>query len=100
VDFSGTGSLRLLELANGWLQECSTSPSHEHCLSKDKRLPFRILDVRDGLQLRETKNLFGKYATLSYCWGGDQPSKLLTTNRSDYMEGICEVDQPKTLLTL
>ncbi|KAF4632891.1 hypothetical protein G7Y89_g5232 [Cudoniella acicularis] len=92
VDFNGTESLQLLELAKGWLQECSTSPSHKNCLSEDRRLPSRVLDARDGLQLRETKNLFGKYATLSYCWGGGQPTKLLTTNRSDYMQGICSGD--------
>ncbi|KAJ9613113.1 hypothetical protein H2200_003054 [Cladophialophora chaetospira] len=97
VDFGGTESSGTLGLAKEWLDECMTSKTHAECASEDRKLPSRVLDVREGLRLDKTSNRFGKYATLSYCWGGEQPGKLLTTNRTAYLANIVEAEQPKTI---
>ncbi|KAF2670338.1 HET-domain-containing protein, partial [Microthyrium microscopicum] len=37
------------------------------------------------------------YATLSYCWGGDQSTATRTHNYVDYLQGICLASLPKTI---
>lgn len=37
------------------------------------------------------------YATLSYCWGGDQEGKTLRTNLASRLQGFNLKDQPKTI---
>jgi hypothetical protein len=40
----------------------------------------------------------GHYAALSYCWGGDQPTKLHMHNLSAYLTAIDESTLPRTTL--
>ncbi|KAL3298368.1 HET-domain-containing protein [Colletotrichum asianum] len=39
----------------------------------------------------------GGYVTLPYCWGGDQPVKLMATSQDSLKQGIASTDLPQTL---
>jgi hypothetical protein len=90
------------ELATAWVDECQQQ--HEHCpRPKLVLLPPRVLDV--SLQ-SDTKRLClhtskegetGKYAALSYCWGGPQKFMTTTANLDIYTQSIQEDDLPQTL---
>ncbi|KAF3766495.1 HET-domain-containing protein [Cryphonectria parasitica EP155] len=60
----------------------SCSKDHDNCVpSIPTSLPTRVLDVglgdgSDIVRIRETHSEIGKYAALSYCWGGPQPVML------------------------
>ena len=97
LDFRGTESIDLLHNVKDWLRDCVTSDLHDKCSSVDQPLLSRVLDIRSSLKLRETHAETGKYAALSYCWGGDQPNKLILANKSDYLQSTCEASQPKTI---
>lgn len=73
-------------------------------------IPTRLIDVGtqdsphlklvetadDEVTLMENVSEAG-FMALSYCWGGDQPAKLLKANLQDYKKGINLPGLPKTL---
>lgn len=72
-----------IDIAKTWIETCE---SHSSCPSVTRtRLPKRILDLgphrlRNAISLVETKdNAYGRYMTLSHCWGGVHP---ITTTKS------------------
>ncbi|RDW87273.1 hypothetical protein BP5796_02967 [Coleophoma crateriformis] len=71
-----------------WLQECVET--HPRCgTDHEKPLPSRVIDVGDGKHLRlDTSRGRGRYAALSYCWGGLQNSNTLTTNLEERINGF------------
>ncbi|KAI3323080.1 heterokaryon incompatibility protein-domain-containing protein [Xylariaceae sp. AK1471] len=77
--------------------ECSATITHP-------QLPARVLDVfgtsTSHVILIKTDNKLGKkkleYVALSYCWGGDQPIKLLHSNQNILEgEGVSIKSLPK-----
>ncbi|KAI5860990.1 heterokaryon incompatibility protein-domain-containing protein [Durotheca rogersii] len=77
--------------------------SHPACRpAADARPPSRLLDVTGGdegfIYLRSTRDMAREeYVALSYCWGGDQPVKLLVRNKADLECGISFVSLPRSL---
>jgi len=95
--FNGyVGSSASFQLAGRWLVECSEG--HEECRSLAGGFcPTRLVDLKRGLgldfvkvvsswSLRPTRETV--YATLSYCWGGDQAIKTLRSTLQSHQAGI------------
>jgi hypothetical protein len=65
-------------------------------------LPTRVVDIGDGedspirLQINQ-RGAQGQYAALSYCWGGDQPYKMIISNQNSYTKELASTVFPKTL---
>lgn len=83
-----------------WLQDCIDL--HPICRLSRGPPPIRLIEINtrgDAVQLRDTKD-FGhvRYATLSYCWGGDQPLKCLQSNIAELQAGIPVSTLPATFL--
>ena len=82
------------------LEECRKC--HENCRRKgDTPLPKRVIDVGSGprpmARLYEPmEGEIAPYITLSHCWGGEVPDKLLTTNISEYLEVLDVEKLPRT----
>jgi hypothetical protein len=87
-----------------WLRQCETR--HSRCrgtLTEERRLPTRLLDVGTPtnpgmLRLCTTRTLphNTRYMTLSYRWGGEQATRLLSHNLNAFMERIDEARLPPT----
>ncbi|KAF2031666.1 HET-domain-containing protein, partial [Setomelanomma holmii] len=99
-------SQRTFEAAKAWLTECMHDcVSHSQCLQKRNDFaPTRLIEVLrhlDGkLTARLVQDLKGdriRWACLSYCWGGDQPSKTTKANFTERLETLPLVDLPKTI---
>jgi hypothetical protein len=92
----------------------SCTESHETCETPgaggNRELPYRLLQIDPSdhgvAYLVETPFLDEDqktrihatgFATLSYCWGGDQTEKLTTANRSSRMTGVPVQRFAKTL---
>ncbi|KAH8667437.1 heterokaryon incompatibility protein-domain-containing protein [Tricladium varicosporioides] len=85
-----------------WLKECLET--HASCPKPvTPLLPRRVIDVagsegsglvklhiRDGLE-------HANYVALSYCWGGDQPGKTVSSNLEEYITGISVASLPQTI---
>lgn len=73
-----------LDICKGWISECERH--HSRCPPiVNRRLPTRVIDVGDpsrGIEphLMETNGDWGRYATLSYCWGKPDPVKTSIKN--------------------
>lgn len=72
----GTGASSAFRTAQGWLQDCQSSPYHSSCQAAIPRdapdLPTRIICVGDETSepfLFETQGTRAPYCVLSYCWG-------------------------------
>jgi hypothetical protein len=87
--------------AKSWFSECTEK--HETCPAYDETaLPTRVLDTMTsadtlGLRLYETRGMKGYYATLSYCWGADQPLKLTSARLAAYNNNIMEETLPQSI---
>lgn len=93
-------SLKAVSKIRGWLDNClEKHPScPRHCTPE---LPRRVLDVgTDNLPIRlhqSQNNERASYASLSYCWGGQQQLVTTTSNISDHLVALpCGL--PKTIL--
>lgn len=89
-----------------WLAHCDRC--HPECWPKPTRdgstfLPSRLIDVGDTdrscLRLVSgTDSIPGEqYTTLSYCWGGAQRLKLVSSNVAELERGFPLKDLPKTI---
>jgi len=82
------------------LEECIKS--HENCRRKaETPLPKRVIDVGSGRtpMARLYEPMEGEsapYITLSHCWGGEVPDKLLSTNIAEYLEVLDVEKLPRT----
>ncbi|KPM43186.1 hypothetical protein AK830_g3361 [Neonectria ditissima] len=95
-----------MELGKMWIQQCEMS--HTMCQLQDAStfIPTRVIDVgpkrifrdlttpvlRDGYTLPPGS----QYLTLSHCWGGTVPMRLMTSNVSSMMAIIPFNRLPKT----
>ena len=86
-----SGSTGCQDLAKYWLDQCM---QHENCQRNlDTELPTRLLDLgsNDGsgnLKLANRSGQKGTYVTLSYCWGGQVPLRLLRQSLSSFEMSI------------
>ncbi|RSM14092.1 hypothetical protein CDV31_005554 [Fusarium ambrosium] len=92
----------IMQEAKKWLDDC-VGGCHERCVpAVESQLPTRVLDVEPGLGpiVRLQDKMAGKdgrYAALSYCWGGPQPLTATKSNLQTLISGV-EVDKlPQTL---
>lgn len=89
------------EVARSWLSQCLEK--HAGCrLNNDSRLPKRVLDVGlgkfdDSLKLYEGQGKIYPYATLSYCWGAEQPGKTTKARLAQYKVSIDIMSLPRTI---
>lgn len=89
-----------IQLAKSWLNDCVGS--HKICpKSLNSRLPSRILDLgppegTSDLRLLVNVNTYGRYATLSHCWGKSQPLKLTESTYHEFQNKIIYTSLPKT----
>jgi hypothetical protein len=71
------------------------------CLAKlnPETMPKRLLEVSiegDVVRLLDVTKAH-KYAVLSYCWGGDQKTKTITSNLMQHKHGINVQTLPQTI---
>ncbi|KAK1988377.1 heterokaryon incompatibility protein-domain-containing protein, partial [Colletotrichum cereale] len=83
-----------------WMHECQRS--HSKCSSRsNKFVPTRLLHVSGTPQYPKiklsTEPPIAPYATLSYCWGGDQDAKTLRSNFESYQDHIEFSTLPSTI---
>ncbi|KAK3387394.1 heterokaryon incompatibility protein-domain-containing protein [Podospora didyma] len=96
------GSLKSLEKARAWLSECNGQ--HGECPRADfVDLPTRLVQVSppgspSAARLRLTAGEKGRYATLSYCWGGIQPFQTVTGCLEQYLDELPCKCLPRTIL--
>lgn len=81
-----------------WIDTCCRE--HSKCPKPtDAILPTRVLDVEpgpgwpDNIRVHETCGEIGKYAALSYCWGGPQPILLETHAYEQMISAGIELSQ-------
>ncbi|EEU33426.1 uncharacterized protein NECHADRAFT_56709, partial [Fusarium vanettenii 77-13-4] len=86
-----------------WLSECVAK--HKRCPDNESvELPTRLVEVSppgdpESARLRTTTGgETGRYATLSYCWGGPQPFQTVTDSFADYSTALPYSNLPRTIL--
>jgi hypothetical protein len=95
-------STKTISSIRDWITSCVDHKNNDHTrcfLSEKKFLPSRLIEIEQsdsGLQLRlvrsqdiDPEHHGGiKYTTLSYCWGGNQPAKLIAESLASYEQEI------------
>ncbi|KAF2177851.1 HET-domain-containing protein, partial [Zopfia rhizophila CBS 207.26] len=95
------GSESSFDLARKWLHECHEN--HKECPKSVGILPSRVLDIGARFPIRSVKLHWteegesGRYAALSYCWGGLQPISSTQHTAQDFTDGILFSKFPQTL---
>jgi hypothetical protein len=95
------GSASAYGQAHCWIRECTES--HVDCpRRKVGKLPTRVVDVQPlnangDSRLLITNELEAEYATLSYCWGSEQPAALTAERLPKYVESIPMSSMPQTI---
>ncbi|KAK4147373.1 heterokaryon incompatibility protein-domain-containing protein [Dichotomopilus funicola] len=93
-------NLDYFDLAKTWIDQCSTS--HKWCGSeKSYARPTRLISIEDKsikliLTDREKWETTPRYATLSYCWGRGEFTKLTPENLHSFLANIPLEGLPKT----
>ena len=97
-----SASYTCLDLGKQWLHECLKD--HKKCRelsSGQKRLPSRVIDVgtdSTNPRVKTTGAETGRWAALSYCWGGDSSFVLTSHNRHQFYNGEHPLEAfPQTL---
>ncbi|KAL1872691.1 hypothetical protein Daus18300_004237 [Diaporthe australafricana] len=88
-----------MSLAKSWISNCLES--HPQCQKKAYNiLPDRVIFIDRGVNPRLIENhsreLTGKYAALSYCWGGHVAMQLKKDNIDVFKQSMGFDDLPKT----
>ena len=99
-------SPRNLIVVSEWLTHCTTQrKGHERCPKWElinSKLPTRVISVASPNGLPRLyipeKEEVGRYAALSYCWGGPQPHRTTMANLSEYTRGLPMQQLPATIL--
>ncbi|ETS83956.1 hypothetical protein PFICI_05832 [Pestalotiopsis fici W106-1] len=89
--------------ARTWIQECLSK--HKDCNLRVPEeanfIPRRVLKVQKGtsgpLVRLVSQPAAQRYVTLSYCWGGDQPAKLVKDKVAAYSAGIPFQSLPRAI---
>ncbi|KAH6975831.1 heterokaryon incompatibility protein-domain-containing protein, partial [Ilyonectria destructans] len=96
-------SPRSLYIMDEWLRRCSSGlQEHSECVTWDARivsLPTRVIDVSGQVPKLYTPsaNESGRYATLSYCWGGPQPHATTAAKLAGYHNSLPMDSFPATI---
>lgn len=102
VSLEHVASLERLVDVQQWLSECVAK--HKRCPDNESvGLPTRLVEVSlpgtpRSARLRTVGGGTGRYATLSYCWGGPQPFQTTKDSLADYSTALPYSDLPKTIL--
>jgi hypothetical protein len=86
-----------IRMAQAWLRECNQH--HRGCApGRELQRPTWLLDLgpRDSVKLIPSDGP-EKYAALSYCWGGDQKSKLTKDRLGTAQSGMPDSSLPQTI---
>lgn len=94
------GSSNNLVKIRSWLNDCQ---EHQNCKTMLGVMPTRLIEITGtseniGLRLCQTEEV-GRipFAALSYCWGGEQPMKCLSSNIVSYGTAIPFEEQLPTV---
>ena len=94
------GSNKNIARILSWLSDCQ---EHHNCKTILGAMPMRLIEITGtseiiSLRLRETEEV-GRvpFAALSYCWGGEQPLRCLSSNIVSYRNAIPFEKQPPTI---
>jgi hypothetical protein len=91
-----------LASARQWLSQCLEKEWHACPKNERVKLPTRLVEVSpqgvNAARLRLTDGQEGRYAALSYCWGGPQPFRTVADSLTAYTEEIPFSKLPKTIL--
>lgn len=92
-----------IDLIKSWFQRCTQSHGPACALEKDVPLPTRLVYVpsneQELLRLCNTKNMRGRFACLSYCWGHVlSPFNTSAETLENRMAGFKANELPDTLL--
>ncbi|CAN9399222.1 unnamed protein product [Alternaria alternata] len=102
-------SARTITDVRNWLRNCEDERDgyHKICsLSERAYVPTRLIRISDPLDQLQLELVCGdnmgehdksRYVALSYCWGGDQPSKLTQDNYDLYKKNIAWETLPKAV---
>jgi hypothetical protein len=79
--------------AAAWIKDCEESHKFSCSTSRTSLLPKRVIDVIgrsvDGAPfLLESGGQYGRYATLSYCWGTTDQEKLVSANVEAFKKAL------------
>lgn len=95
-----------LDTSSRWIEQqlLHCSVNHPDCANDHEApaiLPTRVLDLgensgNDSIHLHQTNNSYGRYATLSHCWGFVQPLTTARDTISQRLQGIELEDLPNT----
>ncbi|KAH7395597.1 heterokaryon incompatibility protein-domain-containing protein, partial [Cadophora sp. MPI-SDFR-AT-0126] len=90
----------VIGVALPWISDCQNT--HVKCHQNDQgHLPTRVMDVGedgDDVILRESKDISGKYAVLSHCWGNERALTTTTASIKQHMKVILFSGLPATFL--
>lgn len=98
--FSSPKSMECLALARRWLATCQKG--HLECSRKgSSQLPTRVIDLPPSTsdlqpRLYVTNGENAPYVALSYCWGGEVPSKTTSMNIERYRDALDISELPLT----
>ncbi|KAI0535350.1 heterokaryon incompatibility protein-domain-containing protein [Xylaria digitata] len=85
---------------SSWLNDCR---EHHDCTTMLGVMPARLIEITStsettSLRLRQADEVRRvQFAALSYCWGGEQPMKCLSSNVASYRTAIPFEEQPLTI---
>ena len=95
-----------LDIFSRWIEQqlLQCNENHPDCNTNHDVLPIlptRVLDLgenpgKDSIRLYETNKSFGRYATLSHCWGLVGPLTTTRDTRPQRLQGIALNDLPNT----
>ena len=92
-----------LLVMSSWLASCTSGrKGHETCPRWEHQtsaLPRRVVDVTSGIPKLHTPNAgqVGRYAALSYCWGGPQLHCTTNARFAQYHSALPMNDLPATI---
>ncbi|KAF2427518.1 hypothetical protein EJ08DRAFT_351614 [Tothia fuscella] len=93
-----------IKMMKAWYEECNTK--HEGCRPRTRIPPKRLIYLGAAMKehnvdlrlviSKEIPKDFARYATLSHCWGGDQPLKSTMASYTKFRGKIKLSDLPQT----
>jgi hypothetical protein len=100
--YNDSASAECLGVAAEWLRICRSDhrDCHQTWRPVEDRLPKRVIEVGhefDHPRLLATRDHFGTWIALSYCWGGNSPFVLNKNTEKDLIRGVPLSNFPRTL---
>lgn len=95
------GTPTFFEEVREWMNNCFSS--HDECGQNGLvKLPARLIQISppgspEWAKLFDSHGVVGQYCALSYCWGGDQEHKTLSSRFEQYRKELPCERLPKTI---